>query len=71
MPAAPDSARYVRLAEEVRGGVVESVHFGAVAVVDRSGHVLHAAGDPHTVIFTRSALKPLQALAFVAASFCA
>ena len=66
MPATPDPARYVRLAEEVRGGVVESVHFGAVAVVDRSGTVVHAAGDPQTLTFTRSALKPLQALAFVA-----
>jgi L-asparaginase II len=28
--------------------------------------VLHAAGDPYTLTFTRSALKPLQALPFVA-----
>jgi L-asparaginase II len=66
MPSTPDCAPYVRLAEEVRGGVVESVHFGAIAVVDHAGNILHAAGDPHTVTFTRSALKPLQALAFVA-----
>jgi L-asparaginase II len=39
---------------------------GSVAVVDRSGRVLYAAGDPHTLTFTRSALKPLQALPFVA-----
>jgi L-asparaginase II len=56
----------VPLCEVTRGGVVESVHFGSVAVVDRDGHVLHAAGDPYTLTFTRSALKPLQALPFTA-----
>jgi L-asparaginase II len=57
---------HVPLAEVIRGGVVESVHYGAVAVVDRNGRLLHAAGDPHVLTFTRSALKPLQALPFVA-----
>jgi L-asparaginase II len=56
----------VPLSEVTRGGVVESVHFGAVAVVDRHGNVLRAAGDPYLLTFTRSALKPLQALPFVA-----
>jgi L-asparaginase II len=46
--------------------VVESVHAGSVAVVDRHGRLLYAAGDAHTLTFTRSALKPLQALPFVA-----
>ena len=49
-----------------RGGTVESTHYGAVAVTDREGHVLYAAGDPGIVTFTRSALKPLQAIPFVA-----
>jgi L-asparaginase II len=62
-----ESARYVPLSEVTRGGIVESVHFGAVAVVDRHGRILQAAGDPYTSTFTRSALKPLQALPFVAA----
>jgi L-asparaginase II len=55
------------LAEVVRGPAVESVHRGSVAVVDRDGRLLYAAGDPHAVTFTRSALKPLQALPFAAA----
>ena len=38
---------------------------GSVAVTDASGRVLYAAGDPQALVFTRSALKPLQALAFV------
>ena len=56
----------VPLSEVTRGGVVESVHFGSVAVVDRDGRILYAAGDPYTLTFTRSALKPLQALPFTA-----
>ena len=45
---------------------MESVHAGSVAVVDRLGRLLYSAGDAHTLTFTRSALKPLQALPFVA-----
>ncbi len=42
------------------------MHVGSVAVVDRHGRLLYAAGDAHALTFTRSALKPLQALPFVA-----
>jgi L-asparaginase II len=66
MPETPAGTAHVPLATVWRGHAVESVHFGSVAVVDRSGNVLHAAGDPFTLTFTRSALKPLQALPFVA-----
>ena len=41
------------------------MHFGALAVTDTQGRVLAQAGDPHWVTFTRSTLKPLQALPFV------
>src|SRR4051794_33528033 len=50
-----------------RGGIVESLHYGWVAVVDLDGAIVFAAGDPLAVTFTRSSLKPLQALPFVAA----
>ena len=66
VPETTVTAAYVPLSEVTRGGVVESVHAGAVAVVDRTGRVLHAAGDPYVLTFTRSALKPLQALPFTA-----
>jgi L-asparaginase II len=66
MPLPPAADPYVRLAEVVRGNLVESVHFGAVAVVDRAGNIVHSAGDPQLPTWTRSALKPLQALPFVA-----
>jgi len=57
---------HVPLTAVTRGGAVESVHAGSVAVVDRHGRLLYFAGDPATLTFTRSALKPLQALPFVA-----
>jgi L-asparaginase II len=55
----------VPLIETFRGGTRECVHFGALALSDASGRVLAHAGDPHWVTFTRSTLKPLQALPFV------
>jgi len=71
MPTTPAfstaAPRHAPLAVATRGGAVESVHFGSVAVVDRAGRLLYATGDPAVMTFTRSALKPLQALPFVAA----
>lgn len=55
------------LAAVTRGGHVESVHHGSIAIVDRDGRLLYGAGDPERMTFTRSTLKPLQALPFVAA----
>ncbi|MBC5784088.1 asparaginase [Ramlibacter sp. USB13] len=55
----------VPLVETYRGGTRECVHFGALAVTDTQGRVLAQAGDPHWMTFTRSTLKPLQALPFV------
>ncbi|MGH8851979.1 MAG: asparaginase [Casimicrobiaceae bacterium] len=50
-----------------RGDATDSIHYGSVAVVDRDGRILFAAGDPSFVTMTRSALKPLQAVPLVAA----
>src|SRR2546423_10326162 len=60
-------AAHVPLAVATRGPAVESIHYGSVAVVDRNGRLLYSAGDPDTLTFTRSALKPIQALPFIAA----
>ena len=57
---------HVPLAIVTRADAVDAVHYGSVAVVDRDGTLLHAAGDPHFVTMTRSALKPFQAMPFVA-----
>lgn len=51
--------------EVTRGELVESVHRAHAAVVDATGSVLYAAGDPDRVTFLRSSAKPLQALAMV------
>jgi L-asparaginase II len=58
---------HVPLAKFIRGTVVESIHYGSIAVVDRDGALLAAAGDTTFVTMTRSSLKPFQALPFVAA----
>ena len=58
---------FVPLIELLRGGTLESVHFGAVAVADAQGKVLAHVGDPHRISFTRSTLKALQALPFMQA----
>ncbi|SPE31776.1 L-asparagine amidohydrolase [Burkholderiales bacterium] len=47
-------------------GAVECVHFGSIAIVDRDGKVIASVGDPGGINFSRSTLKPLQALPFVA-----
>lgn len=48
-----------------RANVIESQHFGSIAIVDSTGKLLHSYGDPHTVAFLRSSAKPFQALPFV------
>jgi L-asparaginase II len=55
----------VPLVESYRGGTLECVYFGALAVSDTQGRIVASAGDPHWRTFTRSTLKPLQALPFV------
>jgi len=59
------SAGYEPVLELTRGKVVESIHFGAAAVVDSAGRLLAWLGDPQTVTFMRSSAKPLQALGFI------
>ncbi|MBN1536374.1 MAG: asparaginase [Anaerolineales bacterium] len=43
---------------------VESIHYGAAAVVDAHGNTLAWYGDPQTVTFLRSSAKPFQAMPF-------
>jgi L-asparaginase II len=53
------------LIDLTRGTLVESVHAGAIAVVRADGEVAAAVGDITCPVFPRSAIKPLQALAFL------
>lgn len=57
--------RHVPLAVTTRGDLPELVHYGSIAVVDARGALVASAGDAHGLNFTRSALKPLQALGFI------
>jgi len=58
MPAQP-------VFEVTRGEIVESVHYGSIAVVDSTGRMTASHGDPKAVAFLRSSAKPFQALPFV------
>jgi L-asparaginase II len=49
------------LAEQVRSGLVETLHDGAIAIVDATGELLAWAGDIERPFFFRSAAKPFQA----------
>lgn len=53
------------LVEVTRGGRVESIHRGAIAVVDDTGDTRFSAGEIDIPVFPRSAVKAIQALALV------
>lgn len=55
-------AAAVELVELRRGGRLESRHRGHAVVVDETGAVAEAWGDPDLVTYPRSAAKPIQAL---------
>lgn len=59
----PDQVK--ALIECTRGSVVESIHFGALAVVNSHGDLLASIGDPQLTTFLRSSAKPFQALPFI------
>ena len=60
-------AQFAPLAIVSRGGVDESVHFGALVALNSHGEIAFSVGDPQVTIFPRSATKPFQALAMVRA----
>ena len=55
------------IAQTVRNGEVESVHHGIVLAVHGDGRVALAVGNGDAAVYPRSALKPLQAEAMLAA----
>jgi L-asparaginase II len=62
-----DPSGCVELAQVVRSDLVESRHLGAAAVVDPQGGLARSLGDPNALIYPRSTLKPMQALALLRA----
>ncbi len=59
--------RSVPLVAVTRGGRVESVHRGSVAVVAEDGRLLASVGDPRQSVWLRSSAKPFQLLPFLVA----
>jgi L-asparaginase II len=53
------------LFEVTRGNIVESAHYGSIAIVDSNGKLISSYGDPKAVAFLRSSAKPFQVLPFV------
>ena len=50
------------LVEVTRGDIVESAHRGSIAIADAKGTIVFALGDLETPVYSRSSLKPIQAL---------
>ncbi|MEX0922317.1 MAG: asparaginase [Rhodovibrionaceae bacterium] len=61
----PQESAQPVLVEVTRGDMVESRHRGAFVVVDAEGRVMLQAGEVEALVYPRSAIKPLQALALV------
>ncbi len=55
------------LVEVTRGTIVESVHYGSLAIAQPDGKIVFSAGDAASPVFLRSAAKPFQTLAFLEA----
>jgi len=58
--------QHVPIAVSYRGDHPENIHHGSVAVVDAQGRLIASAGDVASPMFTRSCLKPFQALPLIA-----
>jgi len=56
---------YLPIYHTTRGNTVESVHFGAIAVVDTFGKIYASYGNPQAATFMRSSSKPFQAIPLV------
>lgn len=59
------TSTYVPLVEATRGNLVESIHYGAAAVVDKHGNLIASIGDPNLVTYLRSSSKPFQVLPLI------
>ena len=62
-----ESMQPVPVAQVVRSGFVESVHFGSVVVLDADGAIALKVGDIYSPPFPRSSNKPIQSVAMLRA----
>jgi L-asparaginase II len=70
MTVASSPFRFRAAAVVTRGEGIDAWHAAAAAVVDGGGRVTHTLADGELVTFTRSAIKPLQALPLVLTGAC-
>ena len=60
-----DTSSFLPVVYATRGNLVESTHWGAIAVVDHSGQLVASYGNPELVAYLRSSSKPIQALPLI------
>jgi L-asparaginase II len=58
-------SNHILLATATRNGHIERSHWGSIAITDARGALLAWAGDPDSYAFSRSTIKPFQAIPFV------
>ena len=58
---------HIPLVEVTRGSIVESVHYGSIAIAGPDGKILFSLGDMENPCYLRSSAKPFQTLAFLEA----
>jgi L-asparaginase II len=63
----PTPESFAPVAITRRSGCDESVHFGSIVGLTKTGEVAFAVGDPAAPIYPRSSNKPMQAVAMVRA----
>lgn len=54
------------LVEVTRGAIIESRHTGAIVALQPDGRIIARLGDENFITSTRSTIKPIQAIPFVA-----
>lgn len=57
-----DEGPGVHYVADIRNDLVEGLHRVHIAIVDNMGDILYRSGDPELVTYTRSCIKPIQAL---------
>ncbi|MDK2982210.1 MAG: hypothetical protein PWQ55_2557 [Chloroflexota bacterium] len=59
--------KHVPLIEVTRGSIVESIHYGSLAIAQPDGKIIFSLGDMESPYYLRSSAKPFQTLAFLEA----
>lgn len=67
MTTSPVYPAHVPVIALTRGEAVESIHYGSLVILSATGEVTLSVGEPQAPVFSRSSLKPVQALAMLRA----